>query len=204
MTLNVKETGGGDFIITPEGTYIGRCIKIIDMGTQTSDGIYGTKEQKKIMITWELLDGERMPDGKPYAVSKFYTASLHEKSQLRQQLEAWRGRKFTSSELEGFDLTDVLGKYCMIQVIHSADGKYANINAIMSTKEKPEGVNPLIAFDIDNPDMDVFNALSENMKAKIMAAPEWQAQQKPKEVKKEDVVVEDLSDEESLLQSIPF
>jgi hypothetical protein len=30
-------------------------------------------------------------------------------------------------------------------------------------------------FDIDNPDMSVFEALSDNMKAKIMATPEWQA-----------------------------
>lgn len=212
MSLNVREMGtGGDFVITPEGTYIARCIKLIDTGTQTTTGQFGTKEQKKLMISWELLDGERMEDGKPFAVSQWYTASLHEKSQLRQHLEAWRGRKFSLEELEGFDLTKVLGQYCMIQIVHSNDGKYANVNAIMSTKEKPAGVNPLVSFDIDNPDMDIFNSLSENMQKKIGAAPEWKGSQpttKPEPTTapaSENVKIEDIGESEPVnLADIPF
>lgn len=175
MSLTVKATGGGEFEQTPEGTYIGRCIKLIDLGTQTSTGQYGTKSQRKIMIQWELLDDEKkMQDGKPFAATKFYTASLHEKSQLRKDLEAWRGKKFTEEELEGFDLKTILGAYCFLQIVHSADGNYANINAIMSYKgDKPEGVNELISFDIDNPDMAVFDAFSDKMQAKIKSTPEW-------------------------------
>lgn len=175
MSLTVKATNSSEFEMTPEGTYIGRCIKVIDLGTQTTTGQYGTKQQKKVMITWELLDKEnRMADGRPYAVSQFYTASLHEKAQLRKDLEAWRGKKFTDAELEGFDLKDVLGKYCMIQIVHSADGNYANVNAIMSTREKPEGVNELVTFDISEPDMAVFDSFSEKMQAKIKNTPEWE------------------------------
>lgn len=179
MSLTI--TGGSsDFEITPEGTYVGRCIKIIDLGTQTTTGQYGTKTQKKVMITWELLDDEvKMQDGRPYAASQFYTASLHEKAQLRKDLEAWRGKKFTESELEGFNLTDVLGKYCMIQIIHSADGQYANVNALMRYKgEEPKGVNELVSFDLAEPDMAIFDSLSEKMQAKIKNTPEWDALQK--------------------------
>lgn len=175
MSLTVKASGSGEFEMTPEGTYIGRCIKIIDLGTQTTTGQFGTTSRKKIMIQWELLDDDvKMADGKPFAVSQFYTASLHEKSQLRKDLEAWRGKKFTADELEGFDLNNVLGKYCMIQVVHSPDGQYANVNAIMSTKEKPEGFNDTVVFDISNPDMNVFENFSDKMKAKVMGSPEWQ------------------------------
>lgn len=178
MSLTVKSSGGGDFEITPEGTYIGRCIKLIDLGTQTTTGQFGTKQQKKVMITWELLDDKvKMQDGRPFATSQFYTASLHEKAQLRKDLEAWRGKKFTDAELEGFDLTSVLGAYCMIQIVHSADGNYANVNAIMSTREKPEGVNDLVLFDISDPDMKVFESLSDKMKAKIASTPEWQTRE---------------------------
>lgn len=176
MSLTVTATGGGELQMTPEGAYIGRCIKIIDLGTQTSTGQFGTKSQKKIMVTWELLDDEvKLPDGRPYAVSQFYTASLHEKSQLRKDLESWRGKKFSDQELEGFDLSDVLGSYCLIQVIHSKDGQYANVQTIMKHKgEKPEGVNELVSFDISNPNMIVFDTFSDKMKTKIMAAPEWE------------------------------
>jgi hypothetical protein len=173
MSLTVKASGSGEFEMTPEGTYIGRCIKVIDLGTQTTTGQYGTKQQKKLMIQWELLDEAKMKDGKPFSVSQFYTASLHEKSQLRKDLEAWRGKKFTTEELEGFDLNNVIGAYCMIQVVHSPDGQYANVNAIMSTKEKPTGINPLVVFDISNPEMEVFNAFSDKMKEKITSTPEW-------------------------------
>lgn len=187
MSLTVK-AGGGEFEMTPEGTYVGRCIKIIDLGTQTTTGQFGTKSQKKVMITWELLDDEvKMQDGRPFAATQFYTASLHEKSQLRKDLEAWRGKKFTTEELEGFDLQNVLGKYCMIQVVHSVDGQYANVNAIMRYKgEEPQGVNDLVTFDISNPDMNVFNGFSDKMKAKITSTPEWEARENVLNVMDED------------------
>jgi len=193
MSLTVKATGGGDFEQTPEGAYIARCIKVIDLGTQTTTGQYGTKAQKKVMVTWELLDNDvKMKDGKPFAASQFYTASLHEKSQLRKDLEAWRGKKFTDEELAGFDLNNVLGTYCYLQIVHSPDGQYANINSIMSYKgEKPAGVNPPIAFDISNPDMDVFNSFSDKMREKIQNTPEWQERQKVLDQFVPDEVVED-------------
>jgi len=191
MSLTVKEPTGGEFEMTPEGAYIARCIKVIDLGTQTTTGQYGTKAQKKLMIQWELLDNDvKMKDGKPFAASQFYTASLHEKSQLRKDLEAWRGKKFTEEELAGFDLNNILGTYCYLQVVHSSDGQYANINSIMSYKgDKPEGVNDLVAFDISNPDMDVFNGFSDKMREKIQNTPEWQERQK---------VLEQFTDDDEL------
>ena len=193
MSLTVKATGGGDFELTPEGAYIARCIKVIDLGTQTTTGQYGTKSQKKVMVTWELLDDDvKMKDGKPFAANQFYTASLHEKSQLRKDLEAWRGKKFTDDELAGFDLNNVLGTYCYLQVVHSADGQYANINSIMSYKgDKPQGVNEPVAFDISNPNMDVFNSFSDKMREKIQNTPEWQDRQKVLDQFVPDEVVED-------------
>lgn len=178
MSLTASDKGGADFEITPEGQYVARCFKIIDLGTQTTTGQFGTKEQHKVMISWELLDSEvQMADGRPYSVTQFYTVSLHEKSKLRADLESWRGKKFTTDELMGFDLSNVLGAYCMIQVVHvkNNDKTYANVQTIMAYKgTKPQPVNPDVVFDIDNPDMEVFNGMSDNMKAKIMSAPEWQ------------------------------
>jgi len=211
--LIAKQNGQGDFPITPEGTYVGRCFKIIDIGTQTQTGMYGTNEQHKVMISWELLDDDvKMEDGRPFAISQFYTVSLHEKATLRKDLEAWRGKKFTDEELEGFDLKNVLGVYCMLQVVHSSDGKYANMNSIMGYKgEKPAPVNPNVVFDIDNPDMKLFESFSDNMKAKIMAAPEWNKRLDPQptpatapQEQPKDVVIDDFGDEPVNLDDIPF
>lgn len=194
MSLTVSKNNDSEFAMTPEGSYIGRCIKVIDLGTQTSTGQFGTKSQKKVMVTWELLDDEvKMEDGRPFSVSQFYTASLHEKAQLRKDLESWRGKKFTDDELEGFDLNNVLGTYCLIQVIHSKDGQYANVQTIMKHKgDKPEGVNELVSFDISNPNMVVFDSFSDKMKAKIMAAPEWGAEKNEKaSADEEDIALDD-------------
>jgi hypothetical protein len=188
MGLNVSGKGGADFELVPAGLYVARCYRVLDLGTQTTNGMYGEKKQHQIMISWELLDDEvKMSDGRPYSVHKTYTASLHEKAKLRTDLEAWRNVRFTDKELEGFDISKIAGTYCQVQVTHSDDGKYANVQAIVSYKPQrdkegnkvyPEAVNDTLVFDIDNPDSAVLDALSDNMKAKIMGAPEWEAGKK--------------------------
>lgn len=205
MSLIATNTGNGEFEMVPEGTYVGRCYKIIDLGTQTTTGQYGTNSQHKIMVSWELLDKDvKMEDGRPFAVSQWYTLSLNEKANLRGDLEAWRGKKFTDDELSGFDLHDILGAYCMLQVIHSTDGKYANVNAIMSFKgDKPEAINENVIFDIDNPDLKVFDAMSDNMKQKIQSAPEWGSKDKLRAEPLPDPIITDVDDEIDL-KDIPF
>lgn len=215
MSLVATDKGGAEFAITPESTYIGRCFKVIDVGTQTTTGMFGTKEQHKVMISWELFGEDEnskpivMEDGRPYSASQWYTVSLHEKSKLRADLEAWRGKKFTEEELAGFDLANVLNQYCMIQIVHDDTSKYANVNSIMAFRgTKPKPVNDTVVFDIDNPDMEVFKAMSENMQKKITSAPEWKGAapvaQPSSEV--EDVVITDIPDksEDINLDDIPF
>jgi hypothetical protein len=104
-----------------------------------------TKQQHKVRIVWQI--DEAMPDdGKRFIVQKRYTLSLHEKSNLRKELEAWRGRSFTDEELAGFDLEKLIGVNCFLNVVHTTkDGKtYANIASIMPLKKgmvrmEPEG-----------------------------------------------------------------
>jgi hypothetical protein len=180
MGLTVHETAGGNFEIAPAGTHPARCYSILDMGTQTSEYQGETKASRKVLLQWELLGDERMEDGRPFTVSKRYTASLHEKAQLRKDLAAWRGRDFTPDELAGFDLAKVLGAYCYINVIHNAKGDktFANIASLMPLPKgvaKPEGENPLRTFDLDKFDQEAFDQLGANMQAKIMATPEWKA-----------------------------
>ena len=101
MGFIAKDNGGdGNFKKVPPGVYVARCYSLIDMGTQVSDGQYGSKEQHKIRIGFEIFgeDDAGQPltidmDGKemPLTISKTYTLSLHEKSGLRKDLAAWRG-----------------------------------------------------------------------------------------------------------------
>jgi hypothetical protein len=210
MSLTASENSG-NFEITPEGVYTARAYRILDLGTQKGSEMFGGKEQHKVMVSWELIgdDDPKMADGRPFSIHKRYTVSLSEKASLRADLEAWRGKKFSSEELKGFDLGTILGAYCTIQVVHDETGKYANVNSIMAFRgKKPEPVNPDVVFDIDEPDMAVFDSLSESIKGIIMQAPEWggaKAALKPSpEAVKQDVVIDDIGDAPINLDDIPF
>jgi hypothetical protein len=112
----------------PEGLHQGVCVDVVDLGPQETP--WGLKPQ--VRLYWQL-DALR-DDGKPHLVSKFYNNSLNQKSTLCAHLEAWRGRKFTDKEREGFDLETVLGVNCQIQVVHKLadDGRvFANVQAIV-------------------------------------------------------------------------
>lgn len=178
-----ESTGGAAFTPCPAGTYQARCIRLIDMGTQTTDYQGETKTARKVLIGFEILDTEvRRDDGQPHVISKRFTASLHEKAALRKVLASWRGRDFTAGELKAFDLAGVLGKTCLISLVdNTKDGKtYTNIAAIMAAPKgttPPEGTcNELVMhWDMAAPDWTVFANLPARVVEQIEASPEFKS-----------------------------
>lgn len=189
MGFIAKDSGGGDFKRVPPGAYIGRCFSVIDLGTQLTSGQYGEKLQHKIRIAWELFgeDEQGNPltvtvEGKemPMTISKSYTVSLHEKAGLRKDLAAWRGRDFTDEEAKGFDVSKLIGAYCMVNVTTSeTNGKtYSNVAGLTPLpgalkNAKPAPVHAPVMFDLDKPDMDVFGGFHEKLQETIKKSPEW-------------------------------
>lgn len=189
MGFIAKDSGGGNFKRVPAGVYIGRCYSLIDLGTQTTTGQFGEKQQHKIRIGWELFgeDEQGQPltidiDGKamPMTISKSYTVSLHEKAGLRKDLQAWRGREFTEEEAKAFDVSKLMGAYCMVNVTTSeTNGKtYSNVAGLTPLpgalkNAKPAAVHALVSFDLDDPDMEVFASFHEKLQEAIKKSPEW-------------------------------
>jgi hypothetical protein len=192
MGFIAKDSGdGGNFKRVPSGVHIGRCYSLIDLGTQLSSGQYGEKMQHKVRIGWELFgeDEQGKPltiavDGKemPLTISKSYTVSLHEKAGLRKDLSAWRGRDFTEEEAKAFDISKLIGAYCMVNVTTSENnGKtYSNVAGLTPLpaalkNSKPEPAHANLIFNLDEPDMKVFNTFHEKLQEAIKKSPEWQA-----------------------------
>lgn len=189
MGFIASDAGGGNFKRVPSGVFIGRCYSLIDLGTQVTDGQYGMKEQHKIRLGWELFgeDEEGNPltveiDGKemPMTISKSYTVSLHEKANLRKELSAWRGRDFTDEEAKAFDVSKLIGAYCMVNVTTSeTNGKtYSNVAGLTPLpgalkNAKPAPVHANILFNLDNPDHEVFAGFHEKLQEAIKRSPEW-------------------------------
>jgi hypothetical protein len=202
MGLVAKDTSnGGNFKKVPTGAYIGRCISVIDLGTQKTSGQFGEKSVHKVQLRWELFgedaSGEPLTvefQGKsmPMTISKSYTMSLHEKAGLRKDLQAWRGKDFTEEEAKGFDISKLLGQYCMVNVTHSESGgkTYANVAGLTPVPSalknaKPQGVHETVMFDLDNIDMEVFDSFHEKLQQTIQSSPEWQAKQRHTEPAKQ-------------------
>jgi hypothetical protein len=131
MPLILSESSGKKYEPIPAGTHQAVCYRIWDLGTQESQ--WGKKRQ--IRIAWELPEQRMEIDGDdlPKTMSRPFTNSLHPKSILRPFLEGWRGKQFTQKELSGFDLNNIIGVNCMLQVMHKQVGEntYANITAAM-------------------------------------------------------------------------
>lgn len=182
---------GGNFKRVPAGVHIGRCYSLIDLGTQTTNGQYGEKQQHKLRVGWELFgeDEEGHPlvvdvDGKemPMTISKSYTVSLHEKAGLRKDLAAWRGRDFTEEEAKAFDVSKLIGAYCMVNVTTSENnGKtYSNVGGLTPLpaalkNSKPAPCHETLLFNLDEPDLAVFATFHEKLQDAIRNSPEWKA-----------------------------
>lgn len=139
MPLIVKETGGGQkFVQAPPGAHSAICCDVVDIGVvEVTYPGKPPRKQHKIRIVWQI--NENMPDGKPFIVNRRYTASLHEKSGLRKDLESWRGRSFTTQELEGFDVEKLIGVRCLINAIEQKKGTDTYTN-VVSISRLPKGM----------------------------------------------------------------
>lgn len=184
------EDKGGNFERCPAGMHLARCYRIVDLGTQKSEYMGQIKYLHKIMLGWEIHGMHdngtaiKMQDGRPFAIFKNYTLSWSEKANLRLDLQSWRGKPFTQEEMRKFDLKNVLGAFCMLNIIErpgKSDGKmYTNVDgvtpvpAMIKQNGLPAAVNKNELFKIDEPDMEMFNGFSDHLKAKIAASPEWQ------------------------------
>ena len=175
MGVKVNDAGG-DFEKAPIGVHVARCTRVIDLGTQQSSFEGQPKLAHKVTIGWELLGDARMEDGRPFLIYAQYTASLGNQAKLRDMLKGWRGRDFTPKELESFDLENILGKPCLVNVVASEDEKYHNVAGVMPVPSgmlvpQPEG--EIVNFSLSEFSPQVFESLGDGFKNKIAKSPEF-------------------------------
>ena len=174
MSIIAKQGATRDAI--PEGQYTAICTRVIDLGDQENKKFGKTNRQ--VMFCWELPDCTIDVDGNPMPrhISRDFTLSLGEKSALRPFLEAWRGATFTEDQLSGFDLKNVLGAPCLLQVIHNEAG-YERISSIMKLPgkmERPTPATELLLVDFDSANfMETIDKLPDWIKDKVKASPQY-------------------------------
>jgi len=163
VSIIASEGGGGgsDLPLVPEDVHSAVCDMVIDLGLQPGTELYPDPKQK-IYLRWQIPDiqvvyeKDSKPATGPAVIGKFYTLSLHEKSNLRPDLENWRGRQFRPDELESFDVATVIGKPCMVQVQHHKNtkgdmrAKVTNIIKVPKTADPAKLTGVAIVYDKEN------------------------------------------------------
>jgi hypothetical protein len=133
MPIIASANESKSFTPAPEGVHQAVAVDVIDLGYMDSTWQGKTSKKHKIDLVWQIE--ETRDDGKRFCLYKRYTLSLGEKANLRKDLESWRGKAFTATELAGFDVETIIGVNCLINVQHStsADGSktYANVVSVM-------------------------------------------------------------------------
>jgi hypothetical protein len=191
-----------EFKIAPAGLHMARLYSVIDLGHQATEWAGETKIMHKVVLTWELHGEDdagaplKTDDGKPLIVSKRYTVSLGDQARLRQDVESWGNKKMTPEDRKKFDLRNLLDKFCMVNITHSEDGKYANISGLSPIPSAlrnaiPEGINPVVHFWLAEFDQAKYDALPKYYREKITESSEWRGQKAKEEAKPDTSIVDD-------------
>lgn len=154
MSMIASDNGGQAIEKLENGVYTAVSSAIIDLGLQRNEQ-FG-KTQRKFMMIWTIIGEEIEINGEkqPRTISKEYSFSLNEKSTLRKDLQAWRGKTFSEEELKGFNILTILNKACQLQIIleEKNNKKYNNIAGIMSLPKGStiEELENTYYFDMEN------------------------------------------------------
>lgn len=141
--------GGKEFAKVPAGTHMAVCTLVADVGLQPGSPKF-PDPKVRIFLRFEI-PSERITYEKdgvehegPAVIYHNWNASMNPKATMRKHIESWRGSKFTDADAEQFDVRKLLGQTCLVQVVHTEDGQYANVANIMAPpkgtpKVKAEG-----------------------------------------------------------------
>lgn len=184
--------------LIPSGNYIARCYQMIEIGTISEIIMGKSVVLKKVRIGWELPTETRIfreENGEqPLVISKEYTLSMHEKSNLRKDLKSWRGQDFTDDEAKAFDITKLIGAACMLNIIHK-HGKsdpsrvyeeISGITGIPKGMKAPDQVNKTFILSYDDFNREVFDSLPDFIKQKMQGSLEYAALSQPQHKNMDD------------------
>ena len=157
------------------GVHKARCIKVIDLGTQKNEYEGNITWKRQVLVIWETPD-QTNETSEPLTISKFYTLSLHEKSNLGIDLTSWRGRAFSETEKKGFDIANLIGQPCTLNVIQgNKNNKIGSVMPLAKGDKIAEQYHTNVIFDLkdfQNGKKEVFNQLPEGIRNIILRSRE--------------------------------
>ena len=165
------------------GPHAAVCYLFANLGTQHTK--FGLKEQ--LCFGFELLD-QRQANGTAFTIITLpYTISSEPKASLRQDMESWFGRAFTSDDFGALDLEERVGTTALLGVEHVlSNGKeYANIASIMppppGAPARKLPINGVVIFNFAER-FGEYEQLPRFLQEKIASTPQYEARTNPNAV----------------------
>lgn len=168
-------------------TYPAVCVGVVDLGEQHSEKF--KNYQNKVMFLFEIIGETVDVDGeaKPRWLSKEFTLSLSEKSNLAKTIEAWTGKEITEDESEnGYDVTQLVGRSALVVVTvkENDNGTFNDITVITAPPKRmkiPDAESEPLCFIIEEWNTEIFEKLPEWIQNKIKKSTEYQTKYAPAE-----------------------
>ena len=136
---------GSDAKFTPhtEGQFIGVCVDTIDLGDNV-ETFAGQPPKLAHKCALVFRTGERNEQTGEYIdIAREFTVSMSEKANLRKFLEQWRGKPYTTAQVEeGVPLHKLTGQPALLTISHKTSGQgrtYANITACVGVPKQMAG-----------------------------------------------------------------
>jgi hypothetical protein len=158
---------------------------MVHLGTIKESYMGEEKYVNKVRLTFELPTEMKVfkeENGEqPQVISKEFTLSLGDKSNLRAFLNSWRGKALTEDECKSFDIAVLAGKACTLSIIHKTSkvsgktyAEIASIGGVMKGMQVPDLINPEMVFSVTNFDQVAFDSFPDFIKEKIESSNEYQ------------------------------
>ena len=184
MALNAKKIQGKKNFVEqdnlPIDNYPARVVQVIDLGLQDGGSWAGEKKPpvNKLRVTYELVDafmldedGEELEDKPRWISEDFPMYGPHaDKAKCNARYKA-----IDPTLVHDYNWAELLGSPCMVMTTQNESGGkvYDNVGLVtpyIVSKRNPE-LPPLKndpkAFDLEEPDMELFNSLPEWLQDKI-------------------------------------
>ena len=169
----------------PAGNHIARVYSIVHIGTLKGEYMGEPKETDTVRIGFELPNETKVfkegDEPKPLVVSREYTNSMGAKANLRKLVEGIIGTGLLDEEAGFFDLTELMGMTCMLNVVHKTSKMGSTYAQIQSAAPLPKGIKapeainePFILDYNDNWSVEKLESLPEFLRTKIYSTPEYQ------------------------------
>lgn len=170
-------------VLAPQGSHVARIINISHLGTLEKE-IQGKKKmQDTVRVTFELCDEKQSfhegEEPKPFVISKESTLSMFSLSFLRKLAEAVTQNSIPDEVAGSFDVTELLGGECLLNVKHTklpngdTISRVADVTPLPKGMEAPAVYNTPKFFDVNTATKEEVDGLPEFLRKKIYLTPEF-------------------------------